>query len=65
MGAALTVAVGMGVYPDVEAIEALIPFSHTVQPRSGVQARYDALYQEYRALYEVTAPIFHRLHDIP
>ena len=65
IGAALTVAVGLGVYPDIESVDDLIPFSHTVEPRVSVAARYDALYREFRALYEATAPIFRRLHDIP
>ena len=64
MGAALTVAVGLGIYPDAEAVDALIPFSHTVEPAEGRAPRYDALYREYRALYEATAPIFRRLHEV-
>jgi xylulokinase len=65
IGAALTVAVGLGVYPDIESVGELIPFSHAVEPRVSVAARYDALYREFQALYEATAPIFRRLHDIP
>ncbi len=65
MGAALTVAVGLGVYPDMEAVDDLIPFDHTVNPNETVAARYDALYRAYRALYEATAPIFRQLHNVP
>lgn len=65
MGAALTVAVGLGIYPDMEAVDDLIPFSHTVEPTESVATRYEALYREYQALYEATAPIFRRLHDVP
>jgi xylulokinase len=64
MGAALTVAVGMGVYPNMEAVDELIEISHTVSPRDANQARYDALYREYRAIYEALAPIYRDLHDI-
>ena len=64
MGAALTVAVGMDVYPDMESIDELIPFSHIVEPREKMVPRYEALYREFRALHEATAPIFYRLHGV-
>jgi xylulokinase len=65
IGAALTVAVGMGVYPDMEAIDGLIPIARVVRPGSEeARRRYDALYREYRALYEALAPIFRRLHEV-
>jgi sugar (pentulose or hexulose) kinase len=57
--------VGLGVYPDMEAVDDLISFSHTVEPTEGMATRYDALYREYRAFYEAIAPIFRRLHDVP
>lgn len=65
MGAALTVAVGMDIYPDMESVDELIPFSHTLEPREHTATRYEALYREYRALYGATAPVFRRLHDVP
>jgi len=64
MGAALTVAVGMGVYPNMEATDELIEISHTVKPREANRARYGALYREYRAIYEALAPIYRHMHDI-
>lgn len=62
IGAALTVAVGMGVYPDMEAVDALVEINHTVQPRCELAARYETLYKEYQALYGALSPIYHRLH---
>ncbi len=64
MGAALTVAVGMGVYPDVESIDDLIEVDRVVEPDSAYTARYDNLYQHYRMLYEALAPIYKSLHHI-
>jgi len=64
VGAALTVAVGMGVYPNMEAVDELVEISHTVKPRKAYLARYDALYREYRSLYEALAPIYRRLHNV-
>ena len=65
IGAALTVAVGMGVYPNMEAVDELIPIARVVEPQAGERrARYGALYREYRALYEALAPIFRRMHEV-
>jgi xylulokinase len=64
VGAALTVAVGLGVYPNMEAIDDLIEIDRIVEPRDEYQGRYDALYKEYRAVYEALKPINRRLHDI-
>jgi xylulokinase len=65
IGAALTVAVAMGIYPGMEAIDDLIPIARVVSPRSDEsRTRYKALYGEYRALYEALAPIFHRLYQV-
>jgi xylulokinase len=64
VGAALTVAVGLGVYPNMEAIDDLIEIDRIVEPRDEYRGRYDALYKEYRAVYEALKPINRRLHDI-
>jgi len=65
MGAALTVAVGLGVYPSVEAIDDVIAIHHTVQPQDRLQERYSQLYAEYRAVYEALSPVFRRLYEVP
>ena len=63
-GAALTVAVGLGVYPDVESIDALVEIQRVVTPNPGHQARYDALYGIYRDAYTQLAPLYHELYHI-
>lgn len=65
MGAALTVAVGLGIYPSVEAIDDIIEIDHPVHPDVTHAERYDALYKEFRALYDALAPAFRRFHRIP
>ena len=65
IGAALTVAVGMGVYRNMEETDDLIRILRVVRPiedRRG--ARYDELYREYRALYDALTPIYRRLSSI-
>lgn len=63
MGAALAVAVGMGVYPSMEAVDEVIKIHHSTEPRPRHKARYDAMYQEYREIYTALSPIYRRLHD--
>lgn len=63
-GAALAVAVGLGVYPDVESIDGLVEISHTATPDERTQARYDQLYQAYRQAYQALSPIYRRLYEV-
>jgi hypothetical protein len=59
------VAVGMGVYPNMEAVDGLVQIADQVEPiDDGRRRRYNELYREYRALYEVLAPVYRRLHTI-
>ena len=64
MGAALTVAVGLGVYPSVEAIDELITISRIVEPKTEFQNRYDDLYHAYLEIYESLTQVFRDLHKI-
>jgi xylulokinase len=64
MGAALSVAVGMGIYPNMEAIDEMIGIDRVVEPNTANAARYQGLYKEYRAVYEALAPIYRRLHEV-
>lgn len=65
VGAALTVAVGLGVYPNMDALDNLIGINREVEPDAARWKRYDAMYREYRSLYEALTPIHRRLHQIP
>src|SRR3990172_761879 len=64
IGAALAVAVGMGIYPNMEAVDGLISIAHTVEPDERLAPRYLGLYREYRELYEALAPLYQRLHRL-
>ncbi len=63
-GAALAVAVGLGIYPNMDAVDALIKIGREVEPDTTCAIRYNALYQEYRALYEALVPVHRRLYQI-
>ncbi len=64
IGAALTAAVGLGVYPEMEAVDELVRFSKTTRPNEKNFGRYDGLYREYRNLYDVFSPIYRRMHAL-
>ncbi|MCA2002615.1 MAG: FGGY-family carbohydrate kinase [Chloroflexi bacterium] len=65
VGAALTVAVGLGVYPNMDALDDLIGIRREALPDAARWKRYDAMYREYRSLYEALTPIHRRLYNIP
>jgi xylulokinase len=64
MGAALTVAVGMGVYPNMDAVDELIGIRRVVEPRTQHADRYDDLYGEYQSIYTALAPIYRSMHEV-
>jgi len=64
VGAALAVAVGMGVYPNMEAVDGLISIARVVEPQERAAPRYDGLYREYRSMYTALAPLYQRLHRL-
>ncbi len=65
VGAALTVAVGLDIYPNMDSVDELIKFRREIQPDSSRWQRYDGLYHRYRELYEALAPVHRRLYQIP
>lgn len=64
VGAALTVAVGMGVYANMDEVDRLIEISQVIRPDETYQKRYDDLYHTYRQIYEALVPIYRRLYQI-
>ena len=63
-GAALTVAVGLGLYPEVETIDDMIEISHVVQPDESHQKRYQELYESYRHAYKALLPLYRQLYKV-
>jgi xylulokinase len=64
MAAALTVAVGMGIYRSMDEVDDLIQIKQIVQPVAAHQKRYDELYRVYRQLYTALAPIYRQMAQI-
>jgi xylulokinase len=64
-GAALAVAVGLGIYPDMDSVDDLIKIRSEVAPRSSNWQRYNSLYHEYRDIYQALVPIHKGLYQTP
>lgn len=58
IGAALAVAVGLGIYPNMDAVDELIKVKRILEPQEVNQAVYERMYLTYRQLYEALAPIY-------
>jgi xylulokinase len=65
VGAALTVAVGLGIHPDMDSVDDLVGIDRVIQPNPANRSRYEHLYQIYRDLYTALVPIHHRLYEAP
>ncbi len=63
-GAALTVAVGLGLYPDIESIDEMIEISHIVRPDDSHHRRYRELYETYRQAYQALSPLYRQLYRV-
>ncbi len=65
VGAALTVAVGLGIHPNMDAVDDLIEIKQVIQPDNSNRQRYNDLYRIYRDLYTLLVPIHRRLYEVP
>jgi xylulokinase len=62
VGAALIAAVGLGIYPSLEATKPLVPAGHVVTPDPAPRATYDELYAAYRQVYRSLRGLYHTLN---
>lgn len=63
-GAALTVAVGLGIYPNMEVVDDLVEIKKTVEPDLSNEQRYNDLYHVYRDIYTALVPIYREMYKI-
>jgi sugar (pentulose or hexulose) kinase len=66
LGAAIDVAVGLGIYPDfASAIAAMTRVSKVFYPQPNAQRQYDRLYREvYKKMYARLRPLYRSIRDI-
>jgi len=65
-GAALAVAVGLGVHKSMDDVDQLVEIDHVVNPSNpDDRRRYNDLYHVYRDLYTALIPTHRQLVEIP
>jgi xylulokinase len=64
MAAALTMAIGAGIYNSADDMDDLIKIGQVVTPNLANHKRYDELYHTYRSIYQALVPIHHQLYAV-
>jgi xylulokinase len=63
VGAALVAAIGLGVYPDFQALKEVIQVTRTFEPRAENAAVYDELFDAYKKVYRALKGIYRQLNQ--
>ena len=64
VGAALTAAVGLGLYPDFEALKDVVRVEREFQPQARNAEVYDVLYQAYRRIYSSLRDLYREVNEV-
>jgi len=65
VGAALTAAAGLGMFPSIEeAAERWVSYRHVVNPRWKIKENiYDSMYQEFKEIGKLLTPVYRRMNQ--
>jgi xylulokinase len=63
VGAALLAAVGMGVYPSIEALKQVVPTGEIVEPNPDPPKIYNKLYEAFKRIYPSLCKVYHSLNE--
>ncbi|MDM8001171.1 MAG: FGGY-family carbohydrate kinase [Dehalococcoidia bacterium] len=63
VGAALVAAVGLGIYPNFEALESITRVERTIEPRRENFKTYDELYACFRESYGRLRPLYRKMSE--
>lgn len=63
VGAALTAAVGLGIYPDFESLKKVVKVDKTIEPDGGDAGIYDFLYESYKEVYTDLRELYCKLNQ--
>jgi xylulokinase len=64
VGAALTAAVGLGLYPDFEALKKVVRVERDFEPQACNAEVYDCLYQAYRRIYGCLRDLYREVNQV-
>jgi len=64
VGAALTAAIGLDLYPDFEALKEVVHIDRDFEPQSSNAEVYDVLYQAYQRLYRSLRNLYRDVNEV-
>ncbi|MBU0702278.1 MAG: FGGY-family carbohydrate kinase [Chloroflexi bacterium] len=64
VGAALTAAIGLGLYPDFESLKKVVRVEREFEPQAGNAGVYDILYQAYRRIYGSLRGLYREVNEV-
>jgi xylulokinase len=64
VGAALTAAIGLGLYPDFQALKKVVRVEREFEPQADNADVYDVLYGAYRRLYSSLRNLYREVNEV-
>lgn len=64
VGAALTAAIGLGLYPDFEALKDVVRVEREFEPQTCNAETYDCLYRAYRHIYSCLRKLYREVNEV-
>jgi xylulokinase len=64
VGAALTAAIGLGLYPDFEALKDIVRVEREFEPQTCNAETYDCLYRAYRHIYSCLRGLYREVNEV-
>jgi xylulokinase len=64
VGTALTAAIGLGLYPDFEALKKVVRVEQEFEPQAGNAEVYDALYRTYGRIYSSLRDLYREVNQV-
>jgi xylulokinase len=64
VGAALTSAIGLGLYPDFESLREVVHVEHEFEPQAQHAEVYDVLYGAYQDLYRRLRTLYREVNEV-
>lgn len=62
VGAACVAAVGMGIYPDFDALKSVVRGAHVLLPRREYRRTYNELFEQFKRVYSRLRPVYDQLN---
>jgi len=64
VGAALTTAIGLGLYPDFEALKGVVRVEREFKPQACNAQVYDVLYRAYQHIYSCLRDLYREVNEV-